>query len=155
MTIYDNTRDPDWDDDAWQATAPWVEGSFGNLCARTWVENIDQDFSPQFRDCPSDDFLVHYSGFIRPRRTGQYIFYVYSDDGFYLKLGKNIVISDWLAHGPDEWNAISDPIRLLGRRTLSLDAWYFENGGEEVVALFYSLNGGDIQLVPSSWFVRR
>jgi len=135
------------------AYEPWISGPIGSRCAQ-FRATIDQDFSPEYGRCSLDDFLVHYSGYLKVPRTGIYTFYARIDDGFHLQLGGDVVLYDWEYQGGFYYNVQGD-IELRGRRAYELQAWMFEGGGGQEAHLYYSVRGSEPQLVPASWFSPR
>ena len=133
---------------------PWRSGPVGSRCARLVLDTIDQDFSPQYGNCGEEDFLVHYSGYLRVPRTSRYTFYASVDDGFHLQLGRDVVLNDWEVQGAEDFNVQGD-IRLRRGVVYELNAWLFDGCCGNEAHLYYSVGGGDPQLVPASWFSTR
>lgn len=98
-----------------------------------------------------DDVMVHYSGYITVPSTGsQNIkFYLYADDGVYMKVNDTLVINDWNLQGSYTWNYISTNQTLVGGETYSIDAWMYERGGGAAFKLYWD-QSGSVALVPSS-----
>lgn len=136
------------------AYQPWISGPIGSRCAQVVLDTIDQGFSPQYGSCGGNNFLVHYSGYLKVPRTGVYTFYARIDDGFHLQLGGDVVLYDWENQGDNYYNVQGD-ISLRGRRAYELQAWMFEAGGGQESHLYYSLSGSNPQIVPASWFSLR
>lgn len=153
---YRNNPDGEW----WASSTPWVRLKNGaRRCETTMLLQINHDWEGGkiSRRCPVDDFLLHYSGKLRVPQSGDYTFYTISDDGFRLTIGTELVIDDWEDQGPGvigDWNADGE-ISLVGGRRYVLDAWMYENGGGAVAKLYYSVDGGDPELVPSTWYSNR
>lgn len=132
----------------------WVSGPIGSRCARVVLDDIDQDFDPQYGSCGPDNFLVHYSGYLTVPHSGTYTFYASVDDGFHLQLGREVVLYDWQSQGATEWNVEGD-IRLSRGRAYQLKAWLNQGGGGKEAHLYYSVRGSEPELVPASWFSTR
>jgi hypothetical protein len=98
-----------------------------------------------------DDVIVHYSGYITVPSTGtQNIkFYLYADDGVYMKINDTLVINDWNLQAAYTWNYISASQILIGGDTYSIDAWMYERGGGAAFRLYWD-QGGSISIVPAS-----
>ena len=96
-----------------------------------------------------DDVMVHYSGYITVPSTGsQNIkFYLYADDGVYMKVNNALVINDWNLQGSYTWNYISTNQTLVGGQTYLIDAWMYERGGGAAFRLYWD-QGGSIVAVP-------
>jgi len=86
--------------------------------------------------------------------TETYTFYTATDDGFRLQIGRSVVIDDWEDQSIGPWNA-EEEISLVANRGYTLEAWLYENGGGAVAELYYSVGGGGLSVVPSSWFSHR
>ncbi len=136
------------------AYEPWSSGPIGSRCARVVLDTIDQDFAPQYGGCGEDNFLVHYSGYLKVPRTSVYTFYASVDDGFHLQLGREVVLYDWEEQGTESYNVEGD-IRLRRGVAYELKAWLNQGGGGKGAYLYYSVGGGQIELVPASWFSPR
>lgn len=153
---YRNNPDEEW----WESSTPWVRlMGRASRCETTMLRQINHDWGwgEISRRCPGDDLLLHYSGQLRVPQSGDYTFYTISDDGFRLTIGTELVIDDWEDQSPGvigDWNADGE-ISLVGGRRYVLDAWMYENGGYTVAKLYYSVDGGDPELVPSTWYSNR
>ena len=157
VTIYNltNTKyDLNEFGDAIYSYEPWRSGPIGSRCARVVLDTIDQDFDPQYGSCDEEQFLVHYSGYLRVPRTGVYTFYAVVDDGFHLQLGREVVLYDWEPQGGTYFNVQGD-IRLRRGVAYELNAWLNEGFVISEAHLYYSVGGGDPELVPASWFSLR
>ena len=95
--------------------------------------------------------IVNFYGYITIPDTGsQNIqFYLYADDGVYMKIDNTVVINDWNEQGPGTWNYISTDQTLTGGQTYYIDAWWYENGGGAAFKLYWD-QSGSVALVPSS-----
>lgn len=127
------------------------------LCPNAWThaDNIDSDFDVlgSVAGCQPDGVLVHYTGFITFPDSGSYSFLALADDGFWMALDGNAVITgDWYdkARGgnPYQNNAI------VGGQEYAIDAWFYENGGGANATLQYMLEGRDSNwiTVPTDFF---
>jgi hypothetical protein len=95
--------------------------------------------------------IVNFYGYITIPDTGsQNIqFYLYADDGVYMKIDDTVVINDWNEQGPGMWNYVSTDQTLTGGQTYYIDAWWYENGGGAAFKLYWD-QSGSVALVPSS-----
>src|SRR6056300_987313 len=95
--------------------------------------------------------IVHMYGYITIPDTGSQDiqFYLYADDGVYMKLDDTVVINDWQEQGAGTWNYVSTDQTLTGGQTYYIDAWWYENGGGAAFALYWD-QSGSVALVPSS-----
>jgi hypothetical protein len=95
--------------------------------------------------------IVHFYGYITIPDTGSQDiqFYLYADDGVYMKIDNTVVINDWNEQGPSTWNYVSTDQTLTGGQTYYIDAWWYENGGGAAFKLYWD-QSGSVALVPSS-----
>ena len=157
VTIYDLTNtnyNTGEFGDAIYSYHPWRYGPVGSLCARVVLDTIDQNFNPQYGSCGEEDFLVHYSGYLKVPRTGLYTFYARVDDGFHLRLGRKVVLYAWEPQSASYYN-VQGAIRLMGGQAYELKAWMNEGCCDNEAHLYYSLRGSSPELVPASWFSQR
>jgi len=97
--------------------------------------------------------IVHFYGYITIPGTGSQDiqFYLYADDGVYMKLDDTVVINDWQEQGAGTWNYISSDQTLTGGETYYIDMWWYENGGGAAVKLYWD-QSGSVALVPASTY---
>ena len=95
--------------------------------------------------------IVNFYGYITIPDTGSQDiqFYLYADDGVYMKIDDTVVINDWNDQAPGTWNYVSADQTLTGGSTYYIDAWYYENGGGAAFKLYWDQTGS-VALVPSS-----
>jgi len=99
----------------------------------------------------SDRVIVNFYGYITIPDTGSQAiqFYLYADDGVYMKIDGTVVINDWNEQGGATWNYVSTDQTLTGGQTYYIDAWWYENGGGASFKLYWD-QSGSVALVPSS-----
>ena len=99
----------------------------------------------------SQQVIVNFYGYITIPGTGSQDiqFYLYADDGVYMKLDNTVVINDWQEQSPGNWNYVSTDQTLTGGQTYYIDMWWYENGGGAAVKLYWD-QSGSVALVPSS-----
>ena len=97
--------------------------------------------------------IVHFYGYITIPGTGSQDiqFYLYADDGVYMKLDDTVVINDWQEQGAGTWNYVSTDQTLTGGQTYYIDMWWYENGGDTAVKLYWDQTGS-VALVPASTY---
>ena len=97
--------------------------------------------------------IVHFYGYITIPGTGSQDiqFYLYADDGVYMKLDNTVVINDWVEQGAGNWNYISTDQTLTGGSTYYIDMWWYENGGGAAVKLYWDQTGS-VAIVPASTY---
>ena len=97
--------------------------------------------------------IVNFYGYITIPDTGSQDiqFYLYADDGVYMKIDNTVVINDWNEQSAGTWNYISTDQTLTGGQTYYIDAWWYENGGGAAFRLYWD-QSGSVALVPSSTY---
>ena len=146
--------------DTYQGTGayPTFPGNGGSLTYPTalssgTVTGIDFNWSSGavLDSGQTDRVIVHFYGYITIPDTGSQDiqFYLYADDGVYMKLDSTVVINDWQEQGPSTWNYISTDQTLTGGSTYYLDMWMYENGGGAAVKLYWDQTGS-VAIVPTS-----
>ena len=104
-------------------------------------------------NCASDFVLIHYSGFINipgnPGEERSVRFSNLSDDGFWLSINNNEIISDW---GVKWCKGTSGTVSLPAQTKLKFDAWYFENTENSCNVLYWRLGKGSSSIIPVSAF---
>ncbi len=95
--------------------------------------------------------IVNFYGYITIPDTGSQDiqFYLYADDGVYMKIDSTVVINDWNEQAAGTWNYISTDQTLTGGQTYYIDAWWYENGGGASIKLYWDQTGS-VALVPST-----
>lgn len=146
--------------DTYQGTGayPTFPGNGGSLTYPTalssgTVTGIDFNWSSGavLDSGQTDRVIVHFYGYITIPDTGSQDiqFYLYADDGVYMKLDSTVVIDDWQEQGPATWNYVSTDQTLTGGSTYYLDMWMYENGGGAAVKLYWDQTGS-VAIVPTS-----
>lgn len=95
--------------------------------------------------------IVNFYGYITIPDTGSQDiqFYLYADDGVYMKIDSTVVINDWNEQGAGIWNYVSTDQTLTGGSTYYIDMWWYENGGAAKLKLYWD-QSGSVALVPST-----
>ena len=95
--------------------------------------------------------IVNFYGYITIPDTGSQDiqFYLYADDGVYMKIDSTVVINDWNEQAAGMWNYVSTDQTLTGGQTYYIDMWWYENGGGAAVKLYWDQTGS-VALVPST-----
>jgi len=104
--------------------------------------------------CPQDDYvLVHYSGTITaPGEAGQsrsVAFNMTADDGTSLSIDGQSVIESWTVK---PCSSATGETTLEAGKSVAIDAWYFEYRGNQCNGLYWSIDGGEMTVVPPSAF---
>jgi hypothetical protein len=125
------------------------------LCegADTETGNIEFDGGLIY-GCPQDDYvLVHYSGTITaPGEAGQsrsVAFNMAADDGTSLSIDGQSVIESWTVK---PCSSATGETTLEAGKSVAIDAWYFEYRGGQCNGLYWSIDGGEMTVVPPSAF---
>jgi len=148
--------------DTYQGTGatPSFPGNGGSLTYPTklssgTISSIDYNWGSGYvlDSGRNERVIVHMYGYITvPGSGSQDIqFYLYADDGVYMKLDDTVVINDWQEQGAGTWNYVSTDQTLTGGETYYIDMWWYENGGGAAVKLYWD-QSGSVALVPASTY---
>jgi hypothetical protein len=107
---------PEFNDSEIMTAAPWDGGLFGvYFPTMTFkgdaVTRVDPviDFNwasnPPVPEIPADLISMIWAGRLRPKRSGEYIFYLTGDDGFRFWVDGKLVINGWKEHAATEYEA--------------------------------------------------
>lgn len=153
------TYDPGYGDDASAyansvfysnslATAPGLTASYfanktlSGTALKTQVDpNVNFDWgsgAPAVAGMPADNFSVRWTGFIKVPTTGDYIFYVRSDDGSRLWINNNQIVNQWNDQAATTKQAT---IHLVKEVVYSLKLEYYESYGLSEIKMGYKLLG--------------
>jgi hypothetical protein len=116
------------------------------------VPNIDfQWFSGQVLNSgKSEDVLVKFEGNIMVPEDNWYTFYAPADDGVKLTIAGMPLIDDWYDKGGG--GSTSDPMWIRAGILYPTTLYYYENGGGAWVQFYSQVDGGNMEIVPASWF---
>lgn len=131
---------PDMSDTAYQV----CEG------ADTYYPNINQNWGGGVvANCAYDQVMLHYSGYITiPEHQYVVSFLIYSDDGGWVDIGGN-EFGYWGDRGcSSTWSGYLE----LDAGSYPIDNWFYENGGGACSILYWSIDYGPWEIVPSSAF---
>jgi hypothetical protein len=119
------------------------------------VPNIDFQWnSGQVLDSGrSEDVLVKFEGNIMVPEDNWYTFYAPADDGVKLNIAGMNLIDDWYDKGGG--GSISDPMWIRAGILYPTTLYYYENGGGAWVQFYSQVDGGNMEIVPASWFGER
>lgn len=116
-------------------------------CGSEIENNINRNFDYEpFQQCPDDLFLLHYSGFITVPEHETVQFWLAHDDGATLSVGDAIAEEWWLDTGCS-WS-ITESVSLPSGVPVPFDSWMYERGGNSCYMLAWSLDGGQLTIVP-------
>ena len=119
-------------------------------CGSEIENNINRSFDGEpMIGCPDDLFMVHYTGFITLPAHNTIQFWLASDDGGTMKIG-DYEWGDWSDKG---CSAIeTEPMTLPSNQSLTLDGWYYENGGGTCFMMAWNIDGAGWEMVPDEAF---
>ena len=80
---------------------------------------------------PHNHFSVLWEGFLQIKTSGKYTFISHNDDGFKLRIDKNVLINDWHAHAVNE-NRVT---LSLEKGLHPIEVRYFDHIGNAVAKL--------------------
>lgn len=119
-------------------------------CGSEIENNINRSFDGEpFAGCPNDLFMVHYTGFITLPAHTTIQFWLAADDGGTMKIG-TYEWGDWTDKG---CSAIeTEPMTLPANQSLTLDGWFYENGGGTCFMLAWNIDNTGWVIVPDEAF---
>ncbi len=95
----------------------------------------------------NDDYSIRWTGFIQPRYSEKYTFYLTSDNGRRLWINDQLVIDKWI----DDWDIpYSGEIELEAGKKYSIRIEYFEKNGGANCKLEWTSASQSREIVPSS-----
>ena len=120
------------------------------ICGSEIENNINRSFDGEpFLPCPDDLFMVHYQGFITLPAHNTIQFWLAADDGGTMKIG----LHEWGDWSDKGCSAIeTEPMTMQSATPLTLDGWFYENGGGTCFMLAWKIDDGDWEIVPDSAF---
>ena len=121
-------------------------------CGNEIENNINRNFDYElFQQCGGDLFMLHYTGFITIPANNTIKFMVAADDGGTVKIGTT-EFGTWNYKGCS-WSTSTSASFSAG--SYSLDAWYFEGGGNGCWMLAWDINNEGWEMVPDSAFTQQ
>lgn len=109
--------------------------------------NFNWETSDPISGVNSDNYSVRWTGFLKPKYSQVYTFYVKSDDGARLWVNNKLIINKWYDHSAQEF---SGKILLEKSKTYPIKLEYYENGGNSEVYLSWSSPSQPKQIIPQS-----
>lgn len=95
----------------------------------------------------SDNFSVRWTGFIQPRYSGTYTFYINSDNGRRLWIDDKLIIDKWIS----DWGVVySGTVELTEMKKHKIKVEYFEEVGGANISLQWSSDLETKEIVPQS-----
>lgn len=121
------------------------------VCGSEVENNINRNFEGEpFQDCPTDFFMLHYSGFITFPEAEQIQLMVAADDGGTVQIG-DVEFGTWDLKGC-QWSQIVTVTPEAG--SYPLDGWFYEWGGGTCFMLAWRIGDGYWEIVPDEAFTR-
>jgi hypothetical protein len=146
MTVYDGSP---------LGLIPWETTPDLPVCYSAVVPNIDYDWggAPPAEGCPSDFFVINFTGWLTVPESGQWEFLNWSDDGWRMTLDGVLTIDDWNFHGcGGHWSGPNEGYsQLVAGQSYALDIWMFEWGGGACARLWYGAPTLGYGTVPTEW----
>lgn len=94
-----------------------------------------------------DNFSVRWTGFIQPRYTGNYKFYITSDNGRRVWINDQLIIDKWIS----DWDSTyTGTINLTEMTKYKIKVEYFEDAGGANIRLQWSSNLETKEVIPQS-----
>jgi prepilin-type N-terminal cleavage/methylation domain-containing protein len=122
---------------------------FTNLVFGQTDFEINFDWGVGSPDSSIDEntFSVRYTGQVLAPNSGEYTFYVQSDEDARLWVDDSLIVDDWGVPGFSEG---SGKITLVGGKKYDIRLEYYENFGPARLSLFWSYPGQSKQIIPTS-----
>ena len=118
-------------------------------CGTETENNINRSYDGEpFQQCPEDDFMLHYEGFITIPSHNTIQFWLAADDGGTIKIGLD-EFGTWDDKG---CSATESGYLNLEAESVPLDAWFYENGGGTCFMLAWNINDEGWSIVPDEAF---
>ncbi|MBC7485255.1 MAG: RICIN domain-containing protein [Cytophagaceae bacterium] len=109
--------------------------------------NFDWDGGSPNATVNADGFSARWSGQVQPKYSGEYTFFVYSDNGRKLWINGTLVIDAWI----DDWNVdYNGKIILTANQKYDIKLEYFENYGGAGAKLEWSHASQTREVIPVS-----
>lgn len=120
------------------------------LCNTSVVPNMNFDVGGDVvAGCQADFVLIHWTGYITLPIDGQVTFQSMADDGFYMDIGGNVVIDDWVLKG---CSGNTGTANFQSGVSQKIDVWWYEYGGGACNMLYYTDPIAGFSLVPDTAF---
>ena len=122
-------------------------------CATGTVTRIDFNYDLTGpAGCNVDGFTTYYFGYIKAPITGSVTFKSRNDDGFYLNIQGQNVITEPTEHGPaaaGSYNGIGS-INMVANEIYRIEAWHHEYNVGAAVSLDWEYSGQSQTVVPTT-----
>ena len=135
-------------------TGPWETAPTTEPCFVGIVPNIDFMWGGDApaAGCPSDFFMVHFTGWITVPESGAWEWLNWSDDGWRMTIGDFVALDDWNFHGcGGHWSGPNEGFtQMEAGVSQPISVWMFEWGGGACARLDYGSPSG-YGVVPTEW----
>lgn len=118
------------------------------------VLRLDQEIAfdwgqggPGLRAGEADDFCVRWTGLVKAEKSGTYTFITETDDGGRLWVNGQKLVDQWVDQGATEHKG---DIKLEAGKSYDLVMEYYENSGDAVAKLSWSVDGAEKKIIPVS-----
>jgi hypothetical protein len=95
----------------------------------------------------ADNFTARWTGYVTPRYSQTYTFYVQADDGLRLWVNGQLLIDKWIDQGWTEW---SGQIALQAGQRYSIKLEFYEHWGGAIAKLLWSSPSQPKEVIPAS-----
>ena len=102
---------------------------------------------PGVRGAGADDFCVRWTGLVKAEKSGTHAFVTETDDGVRLWVNGQKLVDQWVDQGATEHRG---ELKLEAGQSYDVVLEYYENSGDAVAKLWWSVAGAEKQIVPSS-----
>ena len=102
------------------------------------------------RGAGTDDFCVRWTGLVKAEKSGTHTFIAETDDGVRVWVNGQKLVDQWVDQGATEHKG---ELKLEAGKSYDLVMEYFENSGDAVAKLSWSVDGSEKKIVPASALV--
>lgn len=96
--------------------------------------NFDWSQTPPYPNGSLSFYSVRWSGKVKPKHSGTYTFYTFTDDGVRLWVNGRLIIDKW----QDQVAENTGTIDLVGGQSVDVKLEYYQNSGGAIVKLMWS-----------------
>lgn len=127
-----------------QNEAPVLPENAQPVCTLT-LDQVTHSFDEEPLCGLTEDFIVHYKGWITSPVDYMVEFMAQADDGTRLYIDGELLVDDWYDKGGG--GSVSTPIEFKAGESRQINLWYYENGGGAWIQLWW-LNNNNWEIIP-------
>jgi hypothetical protein len=109
--------------------------------------NFNWGYNSPMNSIEADSFSIRWSGYVKPRYSETYTFYINVDDGVRLWINNQLLIDKWFQQAATEY---SGQIPLTANQLYQIKLEYYDEVQAAVIEMRWSSNSQSKEIVPSS-----